>query len=124
MEVLGPTKPLTGWAMEDLAGAYKRRQRYQEAKPLFHAALKVECAKDIIKLPSMARLLDSVLEVHELTNDAEGLAACQDAINTGLSNLQQRHIDQTEATSYAGLLNKIADVLLAHSRETNRTCAS
>ena len=23
-EVLGPSKPLTGWAMEDLAGAYKR----------------------------------------------------------------------------------------------------
>ena len=24
VQVLGPTKPLTGWAMEDLAGAYQR----------------------------------------------------------------------------------------------------
>merc|ERR1712203_1163148 len=68
MEVLGPTKPLTGWAMEDLAGAYKRRERYDDAKPLLHAALKVECTKDIIKLPSVARLLDSILEVHLATD--------------------------------------------------------
>ena len=33
--------------------------------------------QDIIKLPSMARLLDSVLELHQATSDAAGLAACQ-----------------------------------------------
>lgn len=124
MKVLGPSKPLTGWAMEDLAGAYQRRGRLNDAKPLLHAALKVECSKDIIKLSSMARLLDSILEVHRTTSDSEGLADCQDAINIGLSNLQRRRVDQTEAASYAALLVKIADVLLAHDHAANRSGAT
>jgi len=115
MQVLGPTKPLTGWAMEDLAGALQKCNRHEEAKKLLVGALRVECSKDIIKLSSMERLLDSVLLVHHLTNDREGLAGCQDAINTGLANLQKRYVDKTEAPSYAALLKKIADVLIAHS---------
>ncbi|CAE8727671.1 unnamed protein product [Polarella glacialis] len=114
MKVLGPSKPLTGWCMEDLAGAYNRRERYEDAKLLFLGALKVECSKDIIKLSSMARLLDSVLEVHKAAGDSEGLAACQDAINIGLENLQRRRIDRSEAASYAALLQKIASLLLVH----------
>jgi len=100
--------------MEDLAGAYQKRGMLAEAKPLLQRALNVECTKDIIKLSSMARLLDSVLNVHRKTADREGLAECQDAINSGLGNLQRRNIDQTEAPSYAALLQKIAEVLLAH----------
>ena len=62
---MGPSKPLTGWAMEDLAGAYKRppepnpihrssffssrlaprRGRLEEAKRLILGALRVECSK-------------------------------------------------------------------------------
>ncbi|CAL1169142.1 unnamed protein product [Cladocopium goreaui] len=119
MQVLGPKKPLTGWAMEDLAGAYQRRGRLEDAKPLLLQALRVECSKDIIKLASMARLLDSVLELHEATSDNAGLAACQDAINEGLENLQKRGIHTSEAVSYAALLQKIAKILLAHD-ELNR----
>ncbi|CAE7832377.1 unnamed protein product [Symbiodinium necroappetens] len=114
MKVLGPSKPLTGWAMEDLAGAYKRRGRLEEAKRLILGALRVECSKDIIKLSSMARLLDAVLELHKETGDLAGLADCQDAINEGLENLQKRRIDRSEAASYAALLQKIAQLLLEY----------
>ncbi|CAE7400436.1 unnamed protein product [Symbiodinium pilosum] len=114
LKVLGPKKPLTGWAMEDLAGAYQRRGHLDKAKQLLVSALRVECSKDIIKLSSMARLLDSVLEVHQATMDAAGLADCQDAINEGLENLQKRRIDLSEAASYAALLQKIANFLLEH----------
>ncbi|CAE7619200.1 Vcpkmt [Symbiodinium sp. CCMP2592] len=114
MKVLGPSKPLTGWAMEDLAGAYKRRGRLEEAKRLILGALRVECSKDIIKLSSMARLLDAVLELHKETRDLAGLADCQDAINEGLENLQKRRIDRSEAASYAALLQKIAQLLLEY----------
>merc|ERR1719210_211589 len=106
--------------MEDLAGAYQKRGRLEEAKELLHSALKVECSKDIIKLPSMVRLLDSILDVHQATDDKVGLARCQDSINIGLENLQRRRIDQTEAASYAVLLHKIAHVLLAHDEMQNR----
>eukprot|EP00931_Biecheleriopsis_adriatica_P040525 TRINITY_DN23225_c0_g1_i2.p1 TRINITY_DN23225_c0_g1~~TRINITY_DN23225_c0_g1_i2.p1 ORF type:complete len:907 (-),score=194.57 TRINITY_DN23225_c0_g1_i2:83-2803(-) len=123
MQVLGPKKPLTGWCMEDLAGAYRRRGRHHESKPLLIGALKVECSKDIIKLSSMARLLDAVLEAHKASGDSEGLAQCQDAINIGLGNLQKRRVDRTEAVSYAALLEKIVKVLLAHDPDFNRDCA-
>ncbi|CAJ1433644.1 unnamed protein product [Effrenium voratum] len=123
MQVLGPSKPLTGWAMEDLAGAYQRRQLPEKAKPLLLGALRVECSKDIIKLPSMARLLDSLLELHEATGDRGGLAACQEAINGGLANLQRRGVDQSEGASYAALLQKIAKMLLAHDVQ-NRPLAA
>lgn len=115
MKVLGPNKPLTGWAFEDLAGACRRCGSLEEAKEALHSALRVECSKDIIKLSSMARLLDSVLEVHQETDDPEGLARCQEPINDGLENLQKRRVNQTEAASYAALLRKVGDVLLAHS---------
>jgi tetratricopeptide (TPR) repeat protein len=124
MQVLGPGKPLTGWAMEDLAGALKRLSRHEEAKELLHGALAVECSKDIIKLPSVVRLLDAVLEAHRITADREGLARCQDAVNIGLSNLQRRCIDKTEAPSYAALLQKIANLLLAHDIENRENAIS
>jgi len=124
MKVLGPGKPLTGWAMEDLAGVLQRLEKHKEATDMLHGALKVECSKDIIKLAAMARLLDSVLQVHRATGDREGLADCQDAINIGLENLQKRRIDKTEAVSYAGLLQKIADLLLAHSIENREGAIS
>jgi len=119
LKVLGPTKPLTGWAMEDLAGAYRRRGRDRDAKPLLKAALHVECTKDIIKLSSMVRLLGSVLEVHLATGDRSGLAECQDTINAGLDNLRRRGVDVAEAVSYAALLQKIVEVLLAHDEMAN-----
>eukprot|EP00434_Breviolum_minutum_P007656 symbB.v1.2.006752.t1/scaffold405.1/size210896/8 len=95
------------------------RGRLEDAKPLLLQALRVECSKDIIKLSSMARLLDAVLEVHQATSDMVGLAACQDAINEGLGNLQQRGIHTSQAVSYAALLQKIATMLLCHD-DTNR----
>lgn len=122
MKVLGPTKPLTGWAMEDLAGALLKRGRREEAKEMLHGALAVECSKDIIKLSSMARLLDSVLEVHSSTSDSDGLSRCQDAINTGLDNLRMRRVDVTERASYAALSGKIAQVLITQG-EANREVA-
>ncbi|CAK9023741.1 unnamed protein product [Durusdinium trenchii] len=120
LQVLGPKKPLTGWAMEDLAQAYQRRGRLEEAKLLVLQAFQVECSKDIIKLSSMARLLDSLLELHQATSDISGLAACQDAINEGLTNLQKRGIPGAEAASYAALLQKIATMLLRHDEGHNR----
>jgi len=123
LKVLGPTKPLTGWAMEDLAGAYRRRCRDCDAKPLLKAALHVECTKDIIKLSSMVRLLDSVLEVHRSTGDRSGLADCQDTINAGLDNLRRRGVDVVEAVSYAALLQKIVEVLLEHDEVANCSIA-
>lgn len=122
MKVLGPKKPLTGWAMEDLAGALLKRGRQDQAKEMLHGALAVECSKDIIKLSSMARLLDSVLEVHGSTSDRDGLSRCQDAINAGLENLRMRRVDVTERASYAALLGKVAQVLMAHN-EANREVA-
>jgi len=120
MEVLGPSKPLTGWCMEDLAGALRRAGKHTEAKEHLHAALEVECSKDIIKLSSVARLLDSILDVHRVTSDATGLARCQSAVNIGLDNLQGRGIDRQESASYASLLQKIAALLLVHDPVTNR----
>merc|ERR1712091_605996 len=110
--------------MEDLAGSLQRLKRHEEAKKYLHGALLVECSKDIIKLSSVARLLDSVLQVHRVTGDREGLAACQDAVNIGLQNLQRRRIDKKEAASYAALLQKIADMLLAHDLENRKNAIS
>jgi len=125
MVVLGPGKPLTGWCMENLAGALRKVDSVrskEEAKQMLLGALAVECSKDIIKLPSMA-LLHDVLAVHQETSDLEGLAKCQEVVNEGLSNLQKRGIDHTECTSYAALLRSVASLLLAHSAESNRDCA-
>lgn len=124
--VLGKKKPLTGWCMEHLAGALRKldcRASRDEAKRLLVEALKVECSKDIIKLSAMERLLGTILEAHEETGSLEGLERCQEPINVGLENLHRRRIHEEEAGSYAALLRRVVQVLLAHSQEGNRACA-
>lgn len=126
MKVLGKHKPLAGWCMEHLAGALRRvdtREAREEAKDLLLGAFVVECSKDIIKLSSMERLLGSVMEAHQETGDMGGLERCQEAINVGLENLHRRNIHVLEAASYAKLLQRISQVLLAHSPRANLQCA-
>lgn len=126
VEVLGKKKPLTGWCMEHLAGSLRKvdtLEAREEAKGLLVDALWVECAKDIIKLSSMERLLGSVLDVHRETEDLAGLDRCQEAINLGLENLHARRVDAVEAASYAALLRRIAQVLLAYAPEANASGA-
>jgi len=125
VKVLGKKKPLTGWCMENLAGALRKvdtPESKEEAKELLLGALAIECSKDIIKLSSMERLLGSVLDVHSETEDLVGLARCQDSINTGLDNLRKRRVDVLEAASYAALLKRIVQVLFAHAPDDNMQC--
>merc|ERR1712107_401473 len=104
-------------------GACLRRGRFDRATELYHGALQVECSKDIIKLSSMHRLLDALLEVHRLSGDRRGLTFSQDSINTGLENLLRRGIDRASPVSYAALLQKIAEVLISASLD-NTGCAA
>merc|ERR1719324_1424933 len=108
--------------MEHLAGALRKvdtPEAREEAKGLLLDALWVECAKDIIKLSAMERLLGSVLDVHRETEDLAGLDRCQEAINMGLDNLHARKVNEVEAASYAALLRRIAQVLLAYAPDAN-----
>merc|ERR1712137_616075 len=109
--------------MGHLAGALRKLdtpKAREEAKDHLHGAFAIECSKDIIKLSSMERLLGSLLDVHYDTNDAAGLVRCQEPINIGLENLHRRKVDTLEAASYATLLQRVAQVLSAHSLEANR----
>lgn len=59
-------------------------------------------------------------ECFEATSDAAGLAACQDAINTGLANLQQRGIDHCEVSKRSTFSLKQGSELCSAAAEDQR----